>query len=128
MFKTGNEVQETNNAWAWLWSISDNISNSLFWSTFPISTSDSISKYVFETISKLFPLKKFTTSSFKDLIYGVTTDILLIFFFLSALIAAVLGAVTNAFGLATLIFFLMLSKPEVMGELKDLLKNSYKLF
>ena len=105
MFKTGNEVQETNSAWAWLWSISDNISNNLFWSTFPISTSDSISKYVFETISKLFSLKKFTTSSFKDLIYGVTTDILLIFFFLRAFKAAVLGAVTNAFGLAILIFF-----------------------
>ena len=44
----------------------------------------------------------------------MTTDILLIFFFLRAFKAAVLGAVTKAFGLAKLIFFFILSKPETI--------------
>ena len=46
--------------------------------------------------------------------YGVTIDILLIFFFFKAFKAAVLGAVTDASGFANLIFSLILSKPETI--------------
>ncbi len=68
-----------------------------------------MSKYVFEVTSKLLFVKKLTTSSLTLFMYGVTTDILLIFFFFKAFKAAVLGAVTEALGFARLIFFFILS-------------------
>ena len=67
--------------------------------------SDSIPKYEFEVTTKFSFLKNSTTSSFKSLRYGVKIETFFIFNFFKALIAAVLGVVTFASGLANLIFF-----------------------